>query len=310
MRDAFANEITQLAATDNRIVMLSGDIGNRLFDPFKKNAPDRFFNCGVAEANMIGVSAGMAMTGLRPIVYTINSFVTARCYEQIRVDLCYQHLPVVIVGVGGGLGYAGLGGTHHSCEDIASMRVLPGMTVLCPADPMEVRSVIREAVKADGPVYIRLGKKGEANIHKAPPPFKIGQAIPIQSGKQVALLSTGNVLPLVMEGAELLKSKNISAEVISFPCVKPLDQACLKDVFTRFPVVATIEEHSVLGGFSGAVAEWYVDHLAAKGTGKAALLRFGTRDAFLHEAGEQEYARERLGLSAHGIADAVAKALK
>src|SRR5687768_8362549 len=132
MRDAFAAEITSLAEKDDRIVLLSGDIGNRLFDKFKGKFPTRFFNCGVAEANMISLASGMAMCGLRPVAYTINSFITARCYEQIRLDLCYHNVPVTIVGVGAGLGYASLGATHHSCEDIASMRILPHMTVVCP----------------------------------------------------------------------------------------------------------------------------------------------------------------------------------
>src|SRR5262245_1133273 len=132
MRDAFAKEITKLGTEDKRIVVLSGDIGNRLFDGSKAACPDRFFNCGVAEANMVSLAAGLALCGLRPVVYTITSFVTFRCYEQIRVDLCYHNVPVVLVGVGAGLGYASLGATHHSCEDIASLRVLPHMTVVCP----------------------------------------------------------------------------------------------------------------------------------------------------------------------------------
>ena len=139
MRNAFASEITKLATEDERVVMLSGDIGNRLFDDYKKRVPKRFFNCGVAEANMISVGAGMASCGLRPVAYTITPFITTRVMEQIRVDVCYHNVPVVIVGVGGGLSYASLGATHHSCEDIAFLRVLPNMIVICPADAVEVR---------------------------------------------------------------------------------------------------------------------------------------------------------------------------
>src|SRR5690349_225696 len=156
MRNAFAAEVTALGAEDKRIVLLSGDIGNRLFDNYKSKCGERFFNVGVAEANMISMAAGMAMTGLRPVVYTINSFVTARCYEQIRVDLCYHNVPVVVVGVGAGLGYASLGATHHSCEDIATLRVLPNMTVVCPGDAVEVKLALRAAVRERGPVFIRL----------------------------------------------------------------------------------------------------------------------------------------------------------
>ena len=134
MRNAFAAELVELATMDERIVLLSGDIGNRLFNNFKRECPNRFVNCGVAEANITGMAAGMAMCGLRPITYTISTFNTYRCLEQIRIDICYHNLPVTIVGVGAGLSYAGLGATHQSLEDITMLRMLPNMTVICPGD--------------------------------------------------------------------------------------------------------------------------------------------------------------------------------
>src|SRR5262245_37500104 len=161
MRNAFAAEVTALAGQDERVVLLMGDIGNRLFNDFRDRHPERFFNCGIAEANMTGMAAGMAACGLRPVTYTIAPFVTTRCLEQVRVDVCYHRLPVTIVGVGAGLSYASLGATHQACEDIAFLRALPGMTVVCPADPLEVRLALRAALRHPGPVYLRLGKKGE-----------------------------------------------------------------------------------------------------------------------------------------------------
>src|SRR6185437_4851159 len=158
MRNAFADEVTKLGASDSRVVMLSGDIGNRLFDKFKDKCPTRFFNCGVAEQNMMGFAAGLAMSGLRPVVYTITPFVTSRCYEQIKIDVCYQEAPVTIVSVGGGLSYASLGPTHHSCEDIAILRALPNLRIVCPGDAWEVRAALRAAVSQDRPTYIRLAK--------------------------------------------------------------------------------------------------------------------------------------------------------
>src|SRR5215467_4329085 len=143
MRNAFADELTKLGSEEPCVVMLSGDIGNRLFDKFKDRHPGRFLNCGVAEANMTGVAAGMAMCGLRPVAYTITPFVTTRCLEQIRVDVCYHNLPVTIVGVGAGLSYASLNATHHSCEDVAFLRALPNMSIVCPADPVEVRCSLK-----------------------------------------------------------------------------------------------------------------------------------------------------------------------
>jgi len=306
MRNAFASELTKLAQEDQRVVMLSGDIGNRLFDDYKKRVPNRFFNCGVAEANMISVGAGMASCGLRPVAYTITPFITTRVMEQIRIDVCYHNVPVVIVGVGGGLSYASLGATHHSCEDIAFLRVLPNMTVICPADAVEVRLALRAALQQDGPVYMRLGKKGEPVIHKDIPHFVIGKAIIVRPGTDVCLLSTGNMLPTTLDAAEILGQKGVSAQVVSFHTVKPLDEELLAESFAKFKVVATIEEHSILGGFGGSVAEW----LADRPTQKARLCRIATPDTFLHEAGEQEYAREVFGLTGPHIAAEILQAVR
>ena len=306
MRNAFADELTKLGDKDPRIVMLSGDIGNRLFDKFKASHPSRFFNCGVAEANMMGVAAGMAMNGLRPVAYTITPFVTTRCLEQIRTDVCYHEAPVTIVAVGAGLSYSGLGPTHHACEDISFLRSIPNLVVICPGDAFEVRAALRAAIQQDHPVYIRMGKKGEPVVHAGSiENFQIGKAITVSDGTDVCLLSTGNILPEAIEAARKLKEQGISAQVVSFHTVKPLDQACLKDAFGRFKLVATIEEHSLIGGFGAAVSEW----LADTRTGNQNFMRFGTPDAFFKQSGEQEYAREALGLTGHQIAEKIIHAL-
>jgi transketolase len=306
MRNAFADELTRLGEEDPRLVMLSGDIGNRLFDKFKARHPSRFFNCGVAEANMMGVAAGMGINGLRPVVYTITPFATTRCLEQIRTDVCYHEAPVTIVGVGAGLSYAGLGPTHHACEDIALLRSLPNMVVICPGDAHEVRGALRGAMRQDRPVYIRLGKKGEPLVHPGPiADFEIGKAITVADGEDVCLLSTGTMLPEAMDAAHRLKTHGISAQVVSFHTVKPLDDARLRDAFGRFRLVVTVEEHSLIGGFGAAVAEWLVD----TGTRPAGVLRFGTPDAFFKKSGEQAYARETLGLTGRQIADKIIHAL-
>ena len=300
MRDAFAKAITRLAWEDGRIVVLSGDIGNRMFDDFKARYPERFYNCGVAEANMMSLASGIALSGLRPFVYSITPFVTTRCLEQIRVDLCHQHAPVTIVGVGGGLSYANLGATHHSCEDIAFLRVLPQMTVVCPGDATEVRLATRAVLNLDGPAYIRLGKKGEPLVHREDPRFVIGEGIVVREGRDVCLLSTGNLLPVAVEASEELSKAGVSAQLVSFHTVKPLDVALLRRAFESIRVVTTVEEHSVLGGLGGSVAEW----LSEQPSTRARLCRIGTADAFLHEAGEQDHARERLGLTPKHIVEA------
>lgn len=305
MRNAFAKELVEAARGDGRVVLLSGDIGNRLFDNYKEEFPDRFYNCGVAEANMMSVAAGLAMSGMRPVAYTIAPFVTIRCLEQIRVDVCYHHQPVIIVGVGGGLSYASLGGTHHSCEDIGMLRLLPEMTVVCPGDPLEVRGALRAALRHDGPVYLRLGKKGEPVVHETAPEIVLGRSLTVRRGRDAAILAVGNVLPVACEAAALLERDGLSARVESFHTVKPLDEVCLADVFDSYDVVATVEEHAIAGGAGGAIAEW----LAERGATRARLLRIGTADRFLHEAGSQKHARGLFGLTADAIASRISEAL-
>lgn len=302
MRNAFADEITSLGGTDSRVVMLSADIGNRLFDKFKAKNPDRFYNCGVAEANMISLAAGLASTGLRPVCYTITPFITARCFEQIRVDVCYHHQPVVIVGTGSGLSYASLGATHHSLEDMALLRTLPGMRVLAPADSMELRACLRAALRSDSPTYIRIGKKGEPVIFPEIPAFEFGAWSRLKQGENVALLAAGNMVPTALEAAEMLGHGGIAPSVYSCASVKPLDESTLHRVFTECDVVATLEEHSRIGGFGSAVAEWLADQPVRY---HARLLRFGAADHFLHEAGEQEHARQVYGLTSRAIVDGV-----
>ena len=305
MRNAFAKQVTELAQRDERVVLLSGDIGNRLFDDLKAKCPGRFFNCGVAEANLIGMAAGMAMSGLRPICYTITPFITYRCMEQIRIDVCYHHQPVIIVGTGSGLSYASLGATHHSCEEMGMLRLLPGLAVVAPADSVEVRGALKAALNHPNPVYIRIGKKGEPVVHKTEIDFQIGKAISVRDGTDVCLLSAGNMLPAALETAEVLAQQHISAQVFSFHTIKPLDEATLAVAFQNFKLVATLEEHSVLGGLGGAVAEWLADHFPAK----ARLIRCGTADEFLHETAEQEEAREYFGLTAATMAERIRAAL-
>lgn len=302
MRNVFASEITALAREDERIVLLSGDIGNRLFNDFKQHCDGRFLNCGVAEANMIGMAAGLALSGLRPVTYTITTFTTLRCLEQIRLDVCYHNLPVVIVGVGSGLSYSSLNATHHALEDLAILRVMPNMTILCPADQAEVKAALGAACRHDGPVYIRLGKKGEPKVHAQAPAFQIGRWIPVREGADVCLLAVGNMVSVAQEAAGRLAAAGISTTVLSCHTVKPLDEGALAEVFAKYELVASVEEHSVLGGFGGSVAEWLCERPAVR----ARFHRFGTADRFMYVAGEQEYAREFFGLSPEAIAEQAA----
>lgn len=300
MRNAFVSELKRLADIDNRVMLLSGDIGNRMFDSFKEKFSERFYNCGVAEQNMTGFAAGLALSGLKPITYTITPFNTFRCLEQIKIDVCYHNLPVIIIGVGAGLSYSSLGPTHHSCEDIAILRSLPNMSVLCPADAMEVKACLRGAIAHDGPVYIRIGKKNEPVIHNDVPEFSIGKSFTITQGNDICILSTGNILPEVLKAKQLLEKGGVSTEVVSMPSVKPLDIDRLTDIFTRFENVVSVEEHSLIGGFGSAIGEWYLENKIS-----TKFHRIGLPDCFHSYTGNQESARKLMKIDADGISSQV-----
>jgi transketolase len=298
MRNAFASAVTELGASHAGLVMLAGDIGNRLFDGFKERYPARFYNCGVAEANMTGVAAGLAASGLQPITYTITPFNTVRCLEQIRLDVCYPDLPVIIVGTGSGLSYADLGATHHSMEDIAILRTLPNMHVVCPADEVEVKLAVADALRLRKPTYIRLGKKGEPRIHETQPEFTIGKGITVRAGRDVTILSVGNMLATALETAAALEAQGCSTEVVSMHTVKPLDDVLLDASFAQRKMVVVLEEHGLAGGAGSAVLEWG----SARRVDLRKLLCIGGPDRFLSGCGSQRQAREALGLTAVDIA--------
>ncbi len=297
MRNAFAQAVTELGDHHPELVMLAGDIGNRLFDRFKERHPDRFYNCGVAEANMTGVAAGLAASGLRPITYTITPFNTVRCLEQIRLDVCYPNLPVIIVGTGAGLSYAELGATHHSMEDIAVLRTLPNMHVVCPADPVEVKLALADALRIGRPTYIRLGKKGEPTIHVTPPAFEIGRGITVRAGRDVAIVSVGNMLGTALEVADLLAAHRLECDVVSLHTVKPLDEALLANLFADRRLVVVLEEHGLAGGAGSAVLEWG----SVRRLDLRKLLCIGGPDRFLSGCGSQHEAHAAIGLDAGSI---------
>lgn len=296
MRNAFADELTELAKVDERILLLSGDIGNKLFDAFKEIARERFFNCGIAEANMMGVAAGFALSGFRPIIYTITPFTTTRCFEQIRVDVCYHEAPVIIVGTGSGLSYTELGPTHHSLEDIAILRTLPGMRIMAPGDATELRLVLRAALQQNNPVYIRIGKKGEPDFPMYRRHLEIGKVSVLKTGVDIVLLSSGTLIAEVLTASVLLHNEGINAEIVSVHTIKPLDEAYLASAAQRFKLLVTIEEHGLIGGLGSAVAEW-----RARENNPVAQLSMGTPDQFMHDIGSQAYARKKYGLDAEGI---------
>ena len=306
MRNAFIKELYELAQENPEVLLLTGDLGFKVFDDFRRRYTDRFLNIGVAEANMAGIAAGLALEGKIPFMYSIAPFATMRCYEQIRNDICFHEANVKIVGVGGGYSYGPNGPTHHALTDIAVMRALPHMTVICPGDPVEAACATRAAASYAGPVYIRLGRSNESVIHQRKPEFTIGKGIIVQEGEKIALLSTGNMLETAMQTAKELASFNLKARVVSLHTLKPLDGALIKDCLRKFTAVFTIEEHSIIGGLASAVAEIAVrDDLS-----RAKIRPFAAPDEVIHETGSHEYLRSRAGLTSQNITKQIDQYLK
>jgi len=303
MRNAFAQEITNLAKKNKKIVLLSGDIGNRLFDKFRASFPERYYNCGIAEACMTGVASGLAHLGLSPITYTIATFNTVRCLEQIKLDVCYPNLSVVIVGTGAGLSYASLGATHHSLEDMAFLRTIPNLKILCPSDPNEVKKLLRDALKIGGPVYLRLGKKNEPIIKSR---RRIGKSDLIIKGKTNLLVSVGNILKFVVEASKELKRKKINNSVIDLRYIKPLDSKVLRKVLKKYKRIFVIEEHYISGGVGSSIIEW----AKVNGFNSNNVFLIGAENKFVHSAGDQFSARAKVGLGIRNIVNKVIKITK
>jgi transketolase len=297
MRTAFIKTLCELAEQDERIWLLCGDLGYSVLEGFSSRFPNRFVNVGVAEQNMTGIAAGLALSGKVVFIYSIANFPVMRCLEQIRNDVCYHNLNVKIVTVGGGLTYGSLGYTHHGVEDIAVMRVLPNMTVIAPGDPVEARLAIQAILNTPGPCYLRLGKAGEPVVHQIEPEFQVGKAISLQLGSDLTLISTGGMLQSVVLAAEKLASQGYSVQVLSMPTVYPLDEHSIVQAAKQTGKIITVEEHG-LGGLGSAVAEV----LALGGIPvKFRLLRL-QREA-MKVAGSQTVLRSSQGLSIERIVD-------
>lgn len=296
MRTAFINTLTKLAKKNTDIFLLTGDLGYSVIEGFAKGFPRRFFNIGVAEANMAGIAAGLALSGKTVFMYSIVPFVTMRCFEQIRNDICIQNLKVRIIGAGGGLCYGSAGPTHYSIEDISIMRSLPNMAVICPGDPLEAELAIRSSENYPGPVYIRLGKSREPLVHSRVKGFKIGKGILVNKGRDVAIIATGNMLNTGLEVTRGLLRRKISACLISMHTVKPIDKEIIRSVALKTKAIFTIEEHSIIGGLGSAVSE-----VLAEESQKVYFKRIGLLDAYPKDIGSQDYLRSRLGLSAKDI---------
>jgi transketolase len=289
MRTAFINTLCELAARDERLWLLTADLGFSVLERFASLFPHRYVNVGVAEQNLIGIAAGLAHSGLQPWVYSIANFPTLRCLEQIRNDVCYHHADVKIVAVGGGYAYGPHGYTHHGLEDVAILRALPTMTVVAPADPIETRLATIALAERPSPCYLRLGKARETIVHEADPPFELGKAIEVRSGTDLALLSTGAMLEETVAVARRLSTLGIEPLVLSMHTIKPLDTDAVWRA-AQTGAILTIEEHSITGGLGSAVAE----ALAELGL-PVRFRRFGAPDEMRHKVGSQAHLRQLCG---------------
>lgn len=306
MRDAFVKTLERLSQSDKDIFLLTGDLGFKLFDSFREKYPERFLNMGIAEPNMIGVSAGLALSGKKVYCYSMIPFLVMRCFEHIRIDICYHNLNVRLVGVGGGFVYGLEGVTHHAIEDVAIMRTLPNMTVVAPGDPFEVSACIDASVSYKGPMFIRLGRRGEPQVHSTVPDFKIGKGIVLfNKGNDICLLATGTMLSRAKIASELLLKKDFGVTLISLHTIKPLDEMLIKDCAKKYRAIFSIEEHSIVGGLGSAVAE-VLSEICYNGIFK----KIGLPDEFNHYVGRAEYLYQKYGLVPESIADNITKLIK
>ncbi len=301
MRKTFVNTLTELSRKDEKVMCVIGDTGFSVFEEYEREFKERFVNVGIAEQNFVSFGAGLAAMGMKPFIYNVASFMCYRAFEQIELDVCYQENPVVLVGVGGGHAYATAGPTHHAYWDIALMTQLPNMTVLCPADPIEMRECVKAAYELQKPVYIRIGRSVDPVIHKESINFKIGKGIQMASGGDAVLLATGTVVKDALRAAELLIENGIHAAVYSMPSIKPFDDQLISELADQYQVIYTMEEHSVRSGLADMV------RISLSNVGKQAISvrPIGFPDTFAPVTGSREYLNELYGLDAQAVCNVI-----
>jgi transketolase len=295
MRTTFVNKIEELAKDNPNIQILTADLG-RFFNSFREKYPNNFINCGVAEENMIGVAAGLALSGRKVYCYSIVPFLVMRALESIRVNICLDKLPIVLMGGGGGLLYGKDGVTHQSIEDISIMRSLPGMTVVAPGDLAEVKALAKESINYAGPLYIRFGRDNAPQIHKEQIDFKIGKGIVLNKGKDIALLVAGSLLYEAEQVRKLLFDKGINITLVSMHTIKPIDAELIKELAESHKNIFTLEDHSIIGGLGSAVQD-ILNDIEYGGRFK----KLGLSDEYSKYVGDTDYLYKCYGLDVRSI---------
>lgn len=304
MRKAFINELIRQAKVNKNIYLLVADVGFNLVEPFQQEFPERFINVGIAEQNMIGVAAGLAMQGKKVFCYSLGNFPTLRCLEQIRNDVCYHNLPVTIVNSGAGLYYGTLGSSHHTTEDIAVMRALPNMSVFSPCDPVEAKMATSACIAIQLPCYLRLQGSNDKELYKHVFEYAIysGRTVYGSGDSNITIIATGSVVDEAIKAAKLIEQSKRGINVISMPSIKPIDKEIIKAY--KNTLIFTVEEHNLSGGLGSAVLEAISDMgLSTR------VVRIGLQDKFCKEVGSQEYLRKINGLDAESIANKIKEVL-
>lgn len=304
--EIYGEVLTQLGTQNDKIVCLTADLANSTkIGKFQKTHPERFFNMGIAEMNMIGVASGLASTGYLPVVTTFAVFAALRAVEFVRTDVCYQKRNVKIIGTHSGTSFGQAGSTHHCIEDLAIMRALPGMVVIAPADAFETAKAITAAVEHDGPVYMRIGRSFEPPLHKSADfDFTIGKAILLHEGSDITVIACGRVVLGALEAAEIAARQGLSVRVLDMHTIKPIDaEAVMKAVIDTRRII-TVEDHTTIGGLGSTVA----DVIAASGKG-CVLKKLGLQDQF-SVVGYSDDLPHTYGLDADGIVTAIGEVMK
>lgn len=304
MRTAFIKQLTQEAEKNDRIFLIVGDLGYSVVEEFRDKFPDRFLNAGIAEQNMAGVAAGLAMEGYNVYIYSIANFPTLRCMEQLRYDIAYHHLNVKIVSIGAGYAYGSLGASHHATEDLGMMRCIPDMIVCTPGDPVEAQVATRFSASYDGPMYFRLGKAGETIVHQKPiETIQAGDILPVLNhpDANTAVLTCGSILNYAKT---YILEHNLPTDLYSLLFIKPLNKMTLANIAQRYQKIVVLEEHQKSCGAGSAVIE-IMNDLYCDGILKTypTIKRIAIDDRFISVSGSQQYLREQAGLSLDGILD-------
>ena len=294
-RESYGNALVELGKTTKNVVVLDADLaGATKSGIFKKAFPDRFFDCGIAEGNMVSVAAGLSTMGIVPFVSTFAMFAAGRAFEQIRNSIGYPHLNVKICATHGGISVGADGASHQCCEDFALMRSIPGMTVVCPSDDVEARKAVMAAYKTDGPIYIRFGRAPMPVIHGEDYDFQFGRGEVLREGNDIAIIATGILVPQAVEAGKALEQEGISARVINMATIKPLDRDLVLRAAKECKKIVTVEEHSIIGGLGEAVCSLLAEECPVP------VRRVGVEDVFGHSGSADELLRE-FGLMADSI---------